>query len=154
MRYYLKGKGVKIKTEIEQILGSYGIHDTENKLITNDLILALKSHIQEAYNSGYCRGTGRLADQKDMDSYSEKKMLIVKEELREVESSCLCGEKVIVSYSPKFSGRADGKRVCYPDDRMDKEGKKGCIFRCRKCGNVIADTCNEARYERFETNAL
>lgn len=139
-----------MKTEIEQLLGSYGIHDTENKLITKDLILVLRESLKEAYNDGYYRAIGCDASKEDIDKFVNKRIESFKklELIKEVKANCICGEEVIVSYSPKFAGRADGKRVFYPDDRMDGNGRKGCIFRCRKCGNVIADTCNEARHER------
>jgi len=136
-----------MKTEIERLLDNHKVHGAENKLITKALSLVLRDSIKEAYNNGYYRAIGYNASKEDIENYIKKKIIIIKEDLKEVRSNCLCGEEIIVSYTPKFSGRKDGKRVYYPDHRMDSGNTKGCVFRCRKCGNVISDTCYEARYE-------
>jgi hypothetical protein len=56
---------------------------------------------------------------------------------------CKCGEAVLVQQGG-WGGRADGKRVFYPDD--DPNTLWGA-FRCRKCHEPVAKSVPGAEYE-------
>ncbi len=66
-----------------------------------------------------------------------------------IETSCSCGEKVTVLTGTDSSNRLrrDGKRVIYTNGSSYSADVVYDVFRCRRCLNLIAETCSEAAYE-------
>jgi len=65
-----------------------------------------------------------------------------------IASKCACGQDVLIDQNANQDGvrrtcRVDGKRIFYPDQPDDG----ACIFRCKRCGKPIDETCLEARHE-------
>lgn len=70
-------------------------------------------------------------------------------------AKCACGQVVVVRTHPDAgpSCRRDKKVVHYPED-VPFKNRAGImtywdIFRCRSCGEPIADTCPEAAYDKL-----
>ena len=57
-----------------------------------------------------------------------------------INAACECGEKLTVLQDGSPTCRADGKRVIYTDDGDDG----WCVFRCRRCGRPVHESCIEA----------
>lgn len=65
-----------------------------------------------------------------------------------VDSQCSCGTLVKIDRDANNGGvrrtcRSDGKRIFYADEKDTGY----CIFRCRKCGKPISESCPEAAYD-------
>lgn len=55
--------------------------------------------------------------------------------MKTIEGNCSCGEPVLKTFDSPITPRIDGIRYHYPSDNHG-----WCIFRCRKCKNVIEET--------------
>ena len=70
-----------------------------------------------------------------------------------IQTACRCGETISVELNRFDCTRKDGKRPFYPDAELPHEldpnkysMDNSTTFRCRKCGEWIADTCKEAAF--------
>ena len=59
-----------------------------------------------------------------------------------IESKCQCGEPVLIEIGSKFTCRVDKKRPNYPESPLNCT-----VFRCKKCGGFLGDTCKDAAFD-------
>jgi len=63
-------------------------------------------------------------------------------------SKCSCGQAVLIELDSKETCRRDKLRIFYPD--LTDTG--WCVFRCKRCGQPIGDTCKDAAYDKAEND--
>ena len=59
-----------------------------------------------------------------------------------IESQCECGEPVLIEIGSKYPCRNDGKRTHYQDSPVNCT-----VFRCRKCGGFLGNSCKDAAFD-------